>query len=80
MGQRHLTCSTCFATKSETFDLCAPCLSSKKFKHQHADFLDFKLLMLESIPSNSSTQPIMDEEDIVLYMKRDKALKVLCGC
>ncbi|CAM8904417.1 unnamed protein product [Rhodiola kirilowii] len=82
LGQRHMTCNTCFASKGDTFDLCAACLlSSKRFKHQHDDFLDFKLMILESIPSYSSTstQPIMDEEDVVLYRKRDTTLKVLKG-
>ncbi|KAL9691194.1 hypothetical protein QQ045_011613 [Rhodiola kirilowii] len=76
LGQRHMTCGTCFATKGDTFDLCAACLlSSKRFKHQHADFLDFKLLMLESVPSKSSTQSmVQDEEDVM-----DKAMKVLEG-
>uniref|UniRef100_A0A7N0U9T6 EF-hand domain-containing protein n=1 Tax=Kalanchoe fedtschenkoi TaxID=63787 RepID=A0A7N0U9T6_KALFE len=48
-GQQHLTCTTCFAQGSETFDLCSTCFSSRNYAHQHTEFQSFETLMFQSI-------------------------------
>ncbi|KAL9689748.1 hypothetical protein QQ045_010137 [Rhodiola kirilowii] len=63
MGQDQLTCGTCFATASDTFDLCSECFSSKNFAHQHNNFLDFKALVFGSIASQVVDKESSDEDD-----------------
>ncbi|KAL5722288.1 hypothetical protein ACHQM5_005826 [Ranunculus cassubicifolius] len=35
----YFTCSDCFITEN-CYDLCVTCFGSKKFKHEHQDFID----------------------------------------
>ncbi|XP_048332724.2 caltractin [Ziziphus jujuba] len=41
----YFTCARCFQREMNSFDLCSSCFNGKKFRHNHATFLDnFALL------------------------------------